>query len=314
MLRIADLVHTGPVKKILYQETTLKKLLTNPLLHFLLIGMGLFLLYEWVKPANAGEEVILIDDEVAGRAVLLFQKEWGRMPTKEEFDGLIERQVKQEVMYRQALKMNLDHNDELIRRRMEQKLSFITNDLATMEEPTDAALKDYYAKNQRKYQTPPRYSFVHIYFSPDKRPAARKDAEQMLAGKLPDPDNLAAVERAGDAFPFLSNINRAGIKEIGSQLGDTFAESLQNLPLGKWTGPVLSGYGTHLIYLKEKLPAEIPPLAAVRDDVLRDYQYAAYQTYNDKIYEDFKKQYKIKMQLTDSLYAGQLLADTPKSQ
>ena len=291
----------------------MKKITHNPLLHFLLIGLALFLLYEWVRPANQGEDVILIDDEIAGRAVLLFQKEWGRMPTREEFDGLIERKVKQEVMYRQALKMNLDHNDELIRRRMEQKLSFITNDLASMEEPTDAELQAFYIKNQGKYQVPARFSFVHIYFSPDKRSAARKDAEQMLKTTLPDPNNLSAVEKAGDAFPFLTSIKRASAKEMASQLGDPFADSLQNLPLGQWTGPVLSGYGTHLIYLKEKLPAETLPLADVRADVLRDYQYETYQAYNEQIYEDFKKQYQVKIKLTDSLYAGRLLADTPKA-
>ena len=285
----------------------MKKFISNPLLHFLLIGAGLFLLYELVSPEASGEDIILIDDEIVNRSLLIFEKEWGRPPTQEELDGLIARQVKQEVLYRQALKMNLDHNDELIRRRMEQKLNFITNDLATMDDPSDAELEEYYQKNQSKYVLSPRVSYIHIYFSPDKRPTARTDAENLLKTLPNEAPTIISIEKLGDAFPFLSQVRRANQGEIASQMGDEFAASVLDLQEGQWSGPVLSGYGTHLVYVLEKLPEEILPLAAVRDDVLRDYQYAVYQEYNDKIYEDFKNQYDIRILVSDQLLKENVL-------
>jgi len=265
------------------------------------------LLYELVSPEASGEDIILIDDEIVNRSVLIFEKEWGRPPTQEELDGLIARQVKQEVLYRQALKMNLDHNDELIRRRMEQKLNFITNDLATMDDPSDAELEAYYQKNQSKYVLSPRVSYIHIYFNPDKRATARSDAENLLKTLPNQVPTIISIEKLGDAFPFLSQVRRANQGEIASQMGDEFAASVLDLPEGKWSGPVLSGYGTHLVYVLEKLPEEILPLAAVRDDVLRDYQYELYQEYNDKIYEDFKKQYDIRIQVSDQILKENVL-------
>lgn len=285
----------------------MKKLITNPLVHFLLIGAGLFLLYEAVSPASSNQEIILIDDELVNRSLMIFQKEWGRPPTQEEFDGLIDRQVKQEVLYRQALKMNLDHNDELIRRRMEQKLNFITNDLATMDEPSRAELEEYYSKNVMKYVAPARVSYLHIYFNPDQRSDARKDAEEVLKSLGNDLPTLNQLEGKGDPFPFLSEVRRANSGEISSQMGDEFAASVFQLESDKWSDPVLSGYGTHLVYLLEKLPEEKRSLDEVKGDVLRDYQYELYQSYNDKIYEDFKKQYEIRIQISEELLKGKLI-------
>ncbi len=285
----------------------MKKLIANPLVHFLLIGAGLFLLYEVVSPASSNQEIILIDDEIVDRSILLFQKEWGRPPTQKEFDGLIDRQVKQEVLYRQALKMNLDHNDELIRRRMEQKLNFITNDLATMDEPSEADLESYYQKNQAKYILSPKVSYVHIYFNPDKRSTARADAERILQSISNETPTGKISEKLGDSFPFLSEVRRASQGEIASQMGDEFAASVLDLEVEKWSGPILSGYGTHLVYVLETFPEEILPLPSVREDVMRDYQYALYQEYNDKIYEDFKKQYEIRIQISEELLKGKLI-------
>ncbi len=289
----------------------LKKLIANPLLHFLLIGAGLFTLYQIVSPSDNGKDIIVIDDDIVNRSLIIFEKEWGRPPTREELDGLIARQVKQEVLYRQALKMNLDHNDELIKRRMEQKLNFITNDLATMDEPTNAQLEEYYSEHQSKYIIAQRVSYIHIYFNPDKRSRAKEDAERILNSLPVEAPNIRYLESLGDPFPFLSEVRRADQAEIASQMGDAFAASVLNLPTHQWSGPVLSGYGTHLVYILEKLPEETLPLAAVKEDLMRDYTYDVYQDYNNKIYEDFKKQYDIRIQITERSLSGKIVAESP---
>ena len=153
-------------------------------MHFLFIGLFLFLLYNWVKPKQPGQNKIIIDDEMVARSISLFKNDWGRPPSGEELEGLIERQIRLEVLYRQALKLNLDHNDELIKRRMEQKVNFITNDLATIKEPSEDTLRAFMAQHSEKYKIPETISFVQIYINPEKRQTARKDAFDLLS-KLP---------------------------------------------------------------------------------------------------------------------------------
>jgi parvulin-like peptidyl-prolyl isomerase len=278
----------------------LKKLLSSPLLHFVLIGTFLFLLYDRVKPAGGGRDTITIDDDMVNRSIAIFQKEWGRPPSNEELQGLVDRQIHQEVFYRQALKMNLDHNDELVRRRMEQKLAFITNDLATMSVPPDDSLKAFMSRSGDRYKVQDRISFVHIYFNPDRRREARKDALSLLARLSASHDRPEDHIRDGDGFPFLQQVVDMSRKEVSSQMGDAFADSLMSAPVGKWYGPVLSGFGTHLVYVVNHKPPAEPDFAAVRADLLRDYQYEASQFLNEKVYRDFRKQYKVHFMLKDS--------------
>jgi hypothetical protein len=278
----------------------LKKFLSNPLLHFLLIGASLFLLYDRVKPSIGGQDTIIVDDEQVERGIELFRKEWGRPPSKEELEGIVDRQIQQEVLYRQALKMNLDHNDELVRRRMEQKLNFITNDLAAMETPSDDTLKAYMTAQGDKYLLPEKRSFLHIYFNPDKRAQARRDASELLA-RLPVPDAHPESRLSqGDPFPFLQRIEDMDRKAIAGQMGDDFADSLMTVAPGQWAGPLVSGFGTHLVYVTDRKPAAAPAWEQVRADVLRDYRYDRSQAVNRKVYEDFRKQYKVRFQLRDT--------------
>ena len=284
----------------------LKNIIKQPLLHFLLIGGLLFVLYYSINPNTTGKDTIIIDDEQVSRMVTVFQKEWNRPPTPEEMKGLLERYIQQEVYYRKALLMNLDHNDEIIRRRLDQKLRFITNDMATLNDPDEKELKAFYQKNKHKYLQPKEYSFSHIYFNPDKRGNAQKDAENVLP-ELPKTDEeLNGLIGKGDAFPFAYHVDSLTEKEIAGQMGDDFASSLEKLPLKKWSGPVLSGYGTHLLFINEiKQPAE-PELASIRQEVIRDYQYALQQQYNQQLFEDFKKDFTIKLDIKDPKQGNQL--------
>lgn len=274
-------------------------LLKQPLLHFLLIGGLLFALYYVVNPHANTKDTIVIDDEQVSRMVTVFQKEWNRAPSEAEMKGLMERYIQQEVYYRKALLMNLDHNDEIIRRRLDQKLRFITNDMATLKAPTDEELSTYYKTHGNKYLLPATYSFSHIYFSPDKRGNAMADAEAVLK-ELPAGDNaLNELIKKGDPFPFSYHVDALTDKEIGSQMGDDFVTALQQLPINKWTGPIASGYGTHLVYInKVKAPSELG-LTLVKQEVTRDYQYDLQQQYNTQMLEDFKKDFTIKLDIKD---------------
>ncbi len=277
----------------------LKSFINQPLLHFLLIGGLIFALYYAVNPDISGKETIVIDDEEVNRMTTLFEKQWNRLPTQEELKGLIDTYIQQEIYYRKALLMNLDHNDELIRRRLDQKLRFLTNDMAALNEPSELELKEYYEANKKKYLFPGKYSFSHIYFNPDKRKNARQDAINTLQA-IPESDQpIKEIITKGDDFPFAYSLELLSEPEISKQMGDDFTKGLQNLPLKKWSGPLLSGYGFHLVFIEEFVDPVEPELAEVKDDVLRDFEYHNQQQYNKRLLEEFKKDFTIVLDIED---------------
>jgi parvulin-like peptidyl-prolyl isomerase len=284
----------------------LKRIIREPLLHFLLIGTGMFIVYYLANPASSSKDTIVIDDELVNRVGMLFEKEWGRPPSDSEWAGLLDSEIRQEVYYRQALKMNLDHNDELIRRRMNQKLDFITSDLAQIKNPSENELQAYYAEHKAKYLQQASYSFSHIYFNADKRDRAKADAAALLPS-LPATDaDLSALTKLGDPFPFAYHTDDAPAREIDRQMGDGFAAALANLPVGKWSGPVLSGFGAHLIFINAVTPAREPAFTSIKDQLLNDYRYDYQQQFNQKVYDDFKKEYTIKLTISDAKLQQQL--------
>jgi PPIC-type PPIASE domain len=285
----------------------INNLIRQPLLHFLLIGGLLFAIYFAINPSTSSKETIVLDDEQVSRIETLFEKEWGRQPTTEEMKGLLDKYIQQEVYYRKALLMNLDHNDEIIRRRLDQKLRFLTNDLALMKIPTDEELKIFFTAGKQKYFLPAQYTFSHIYFNPDKREHPKQDASVVLASLPATNEGLDKLSQKGDPFPFSYRVENFTVQEIARVMGDAFADTLKHLAIKKWTGPILSGYGVHLIYISEVKDSAEPEFSLIKDDVLKDYQYKKQQEYNDQLYKDFRKDFDIKLQISDPKHDKKLL-------
>lgn len=272
------------------------------MLHFLLLGGLLFFLYERVKPSESSKDTIVLDDESVRRVVSLFEKEWARKPTAEELKGLLERQLQQEIFYRQAIRMNLDHNDEIIKRRLEQKLRFITSDLANLQQPNEDSLKAYYATRMSRYAIPPRLSFIHIYFSPENRKDPQADAQALLRviAQGQYANNMDDLLQQGDPFPYLQRVEQITVDDVSRQMGRGFAEALLSMPVNAWRGPVMSGFGAHLVYVERSVPAGEPLWADIRQEVIRDYQYDFSQRINEQVYLDFRKQYDIRLDIRDT--------------
>ena len=176
----------------------MKRLLREPLLHFLLIGAGLFVLFHYMRPhrdtSPTSRQIQFSIDELSQLA-LLYQSQWRREPTVDELDRLVENKVQQEVLYREALTMGLDKGDEIVKRRMAQKMQFLSEDVAAAREPTTEELKNWFANNSQKFAMPARFSFRHLYFSPDRRgERAREDAVKALTqlARQPEDSKLAA--------------------------------------------------------------------------------------------------------------------------
>lgn len=244
---------------------SVKRLLRDPLVHFLLIGACLFALgrgEEQVEPEDRRIEVS------AGRVeqmATVFTRTWMRPPTEEELRALVRDYALEEIHCRQALAMGLDRDDPVIRRRLRQKLEFLIEDEQALE-PTDSQLAAFLAAHAERFRVQPRASFEQVYVSLDRHGERTDDVAadllaELRAGRLP----------AGDPTLLPATFQRATAREIDTQLGLGFAAGLEGLPLGEWQGPLRSRLGLHLVRVDAREPGRGPELAEVREAVAREW-------------------------------------------
>jgi parvulin-like peptidyl-prolyl isomerase len=269
----------------------MKKIYKEPLLHFLIIGALIFVLFSLV---NKEEDIVSSNKIVVSTAEIKrlsgnWSRKWNRPPTETELKGLVDSYIKEEVYYREALALGLDQNDTVLRRRLMQKMEFLSNDLAELNIPDEASLNKYFLDNQDKYKLPARVSFTHIYFSLDKRGAkALEDAKSVLS----ELNALRAPEK-GDSFMMQYDFVQETPFEVERLFGKGFAEQLFQSEINTWQGPIESGYGLHLVYISEKIGSRMPELASVIDEVRTDFMFEQRQKMNREIYEKFKERYEI---------------------
>lgn len=251
------------------------KFLREPLVHFLVIGAALFVLYG-VMGQQEGEEkerAITITSGEINWLTDAWQKRWNRPPTAEERDGLIQQYLREMILYREAVAMDLDKDDTVIRRRLAQKLEFLTQDLISPQPPAEEELRTYFEEHMERYQPPDLITITHVFFDPDKRgDRTLKDAEatkvKLIALKQPPRD----ARSFGDPFMLQSYFPERSESELLKLFGSGFARSVFELAPKQWHGPVLSGYGTHLVYVHDRLESEPPTFAEVEAQVRQEWE------------------------------------------
>lgn len=273
----------------------MNKLIKEPFFHFIILGIALFFLYGLVNEKEDSKNTIIINDFDLDNIISSWEMQWKRPPTEQELQNLINQNIKQEVFYQEALNMNLDHNDEIIKRRLSQKMQFLSNDIAALTEPTNELLKEYFNENSDKYLTPTTYSLYQIIFSPDKRKDNHKDALETLK-QFPEA-TFDEMQPWGDKLPFPYYFEEVNTNELGLQLGSKFPEAIENEGINKWVGPIPSGFGYHLVYIINKVPPQLPEFEMVKNDVLRNYEYDNQKETNELIYQELKKKYDIEFDI-----------------
>lgn len=244
--------------------------LREPLLHFLVLGAALFAGYVYLKPAGGVEsshQIVVTLDELR-QLDLYFESQWHRQPTPEEFTHLVENKVHQEVLYREALAMGLDKDDEIVKRRMAQKMQFLAEDVATAREPTTTELKGWFEKHSAMFALPPRLSFRHLYFSTDRRgPRTREDAAKALVKLTGQPEDSSLAAPLADRFMFQDYYRDRAPEYLGKEFGPQFALAVEKLTPGSWQGPIESGFGWHLVFVDTVIPGRVPVFEEIELDV-----------------------------------------------
>lgn len=273
----------------------LHRLIREPLLHFLLVGLSLFGLFAALNKDSAlPTNRIEISRADIEQLHLLFQRQWQRLPTPQELRALIDGRIREEVLYREALALGLDRDDTIVRRRMAQKVEFLVADTAVPAQPEEAALAAYFDSNRERYREPARLSFTHVYFSPDQRGArATSDAQIVLKSLQASKTNPGSAAGRGDRFMLAYDYVDKGTDELARDFGQVFADALERLPVGRWSGPVTSGYGTHLVYVSAREDVRIPLLSQVRERVVADWLADQRKVANDKVFQRLRSRYEI---------------------
>lgn len=269
--------------------------LREPLIHFLLLGGLIFLAYDALSGTESAPDEIVISRGQQENLLNTFARTWQRPPTPTEFQGLLQDYLRQEIAYRESRKMGLDQDDIVIRRRLRQKLELLAEDVVSLAPPTEAQLQAYLDERPQDFVVPPRYALRQVYFSPDRREDAQADATELLAG-LRRGEVTWNAGFAGDALPLPEVIEDAAEDELSRLFGATFTEGLRAVEPGAWSGPVESGYGLHLVFIDQRVPARQPALDEVREAVQREWLNARQKQSIDTLYDKLASRYTIEIE------------------
>ena len=291
-------------------HNTIVRLIKEPLVHFLLIGAGLFLLFHFTNgPAGDQPDRIVVTPGQVEQMEARFSRTWMRPPTKKELAGLIESHVRDEVYYREAVAMGLDRNDPSVRRQMRLKLEFLLEDLSIVAEPSDDVLTAYLQEHPDRFREETRVSFRQVYLNPAKRQDLEADAKRLL-------DRLkqgAAPESVGNATLVQEEFRLAMQSDIARQFGEDFARQVVALAPGAWTGPHYSGLGGHLVKVTEHQEGRLPALAEIRSEVEREHLAQRRQEMKNIAYQRMRENYEVIIQPAKpgEGKTGEVMAATP---
>lgn len=266
--------------------------LKEPLVHFLLAGLALFLFFAWRGDAVDPESrAITITEEQVERLAATWMQTWQRPPSQAELDGLIRDFVKEEIYYREGLRLGLEQDDAIIRRRIRSKMEFLAISELENETPDDATLQALLDKNPQAYAPDARYSFDQIYLAAQDEAAARARATQMLAALKSGAD----WQKLGDAISLPRSPKNVDRTRISSDFGDEFAASLAEIISGQWAGPIASGFGLHLVRIRAVQASAKPKLADIRQKLENDWRAQTVKDREAKAYQTLLDGYTIKI-------------------
>jgi peptidyl-prolyl cis-trans isomerase C len=306
----SGMLRTSPAKRCLRLQNVSQvgRWLSEPLLHFLVIGAALFAAYAALNRSSSGQKeerrIVLTEDDLSQITIAILAQ--GRpAPTIEQMRNLIEAKIREEVLYREALAMGLDKGDVIVKRRMLQKMDFLAEDLSDLREPSRDELQTWFKNNAQRFAYPPRITFHHLYFSLDRHGAKTSEAAatalKQIADKPVDSPQAAAL---ADPFMFRDYYADRSPDQVSSEFGNKFERSVFELKPGSWLGPIESGFGWHLVFVDSLTPGRVPEFAEVESEVKSEWIKQKRAEFKRKAYEAMKARYEIVLPTEQAIEAA----------
>ncbi|MEO8466631.1 MAG: peptidyl-prolyl cis-trans isomerase [Gammaproteobacteria bacterium] len=266
------------------------RLLKDPLVHFLLIGAALFGASAWRgEVIRAGRERITLTAGQVAKARDTAALAQGRELSPTELNELVESMVREEVLYREALALGLDKNDDEVRRRLVEKMNYLTQDLADPAS-TPEELRAFYTASPELFTIPPLVSFDQVFFSPSER-GNKLDAD--TAAGLTALRGGAPPDQVGDHTPLRAAYDAAPRDQVRVLFGDTLAEVLFTASPGDWVGPYRSDFGVHLVRLRSRTEAHLPPYDEIAAHVAEEFGAKRRREANEAAYRRLRANYNV---------------------
>jgi peptidyl-prolyl cis-trans isomerase C len=290
---------TDPDAAVAAGPSLLRRWSREPLLHFLLIGLVLFVGYGVLHPksedTSASNRIVLTPDDLVQMSVA-WRAQGRPPPTAEQMQNLIELKVREEVLFREAMALGLDKDDTIVKRRLAQKMEFLAEGASIDNDPSADTLRAWFKDNQQRFALLPRVTFRHLYFSSDRhgertREAAAKALEQ-IAGQTAASSDVAAL---GDPFMYQDYYGDRSFDEIAKLFGPNFARALVNAKPGSWQGPVETGYGWHLVFVDSSAPGRVPTFEEIESDIKAGWIADQRAQAKAKAYEAMRARYQVEL-------------------
>ena len=276
----------------------LKRLLREPLVHFLLLGALLFLWSAWQGGgAAAGSNRIVITPGVVEHLATGFSRTWSRAPNDIELKGLIDEHVREEIAAREAIAMGLDRDDIVVKRRLRQKLEFLLVDEAAAAPPTDAELKGWLERHPEAFRVEPQVSFRQVLLKAERRGASTLADATTLLAKLRSAGPEIDIAKLGDASMLPSDLPMQPLRDVSTAFGQEFADALPKLTPGQWSGPVESSFGLHLVLVSERTNGAAAEFATVRPLVEREVLAERRKAELQALYERLLAKYSVRIDM-----------------
>jgi hypothetical protein len=271
----------------------IRKLLGEPMLHFLLIGIALFGAYRWVSPADSGGRRIVITQGVVDDLVTQHVAARGREPSATQLHHLIESYVRDEILYREGVRLGLERDDIVVKRRVRQKIEMIAEEDASTRAPTDADLSAYLIANPARFVQPAILTFQQVFIGeltsgPGMVHAVALTREALRKG--------VDSEELGTPTLLPHQMTRTPADLVARDFGASFAAALEKVRVGEWVGPIASSFGAHYVRVTDRTPAVAPQLAAVRDHVVREWENDRRQRARNDAYTKMRGDYQVSIE------------------
>lgn len=266
----------------------LNKFIKEPLIHFVIISSIIFLVYDTINNESVNTNIIIISESRVEQLTNEILNSKNRLPVSKEIDIAIESFALNEIYLREARELGLHQGDKIIERRLRQKMEYLLDEMASIQEPDSDELKRFYQANIEQYKSPVTYSFTQIYVSTDrdKEKLSQHLKEQQLRieqGKTPlsDPSMLPL------------KISLQSSQQIELTFGNYFAVKLKGLTANTWSKPIDSGLGKHFVYITEKIESIPKPLSSIKEELIADWQYERRKKFKQVYEEELMRRYEI---------------------
>ncbi len=268
----------------------LRRMFREPISWFLLLGAIVFALERFTS--DTPELEIVVDNALRERLSMVWQASYGRAPNPDELRGLVNEHLVEEMLYREALALGLDQQDQIIRRRLAQKIRFLNEDSLLLERPSEDALRKWYEERQELYTPVPKISLQHVYLNPETQ-GARLESRLKEIQKQLTKNNLGQSPPVGDLFLLPNSYHDAPLQRVANDLGSAFVQALESLPVHQWSEPIESAYGFHFVWIENRDSGTSPKFDEVLESIGRDYQRAQREAANQAFIERLKQKYRV---------------------